>query len=420
MFAACLPGGGIDQDTAGIQPVTPTSQVSFSLLPGEARAENRWNGRVFTQDALWTHNSQQYAVWVSSAGNPIAGRRGLNDGSGWETNDLSKVSGNPLGAPTDPDEHNVYVIAVDKTGYIHIVGNVHNQPLRYIRSAESEDITAWKASRMIGTEESSVTYPIFVQRRNGALLFFYRQGSSGRGDVYLNTRSEQGWIRTGKVIDGRSSDESAYLHHVAVDNLDRIHLMFVWRGTGDPDSNNDLSYARSPDGGKTWGRADGSPLATPITHQRAEVVIDTPGSGSGLSNSGGLETDLSQQPHATVLLDRGGRPAVWHVWYRDGWKKRPVESAEGAPMRSSVVSSPSGQMWMLASSPSGAYLLELKPGGRDEDPLILANGQLGGWELPIDTQGLYRRGDVNTFLPVRGPDGTARLGVATVRLSDAG
>src|SRR5262245_60070589 len=91
------------------------------------------NGQSFIQDNLWTAGDQQYAVWVAPDGTPSAGvRRRCADG--WQQVDLGRVPGNPLAAPTNHDPHHVYAVAVDASGYVHVVGNAHGTPLRSIRS----------------------------------------------------------------------------------------------------------------------------------------------------------------------------------------------------------------------------------------------------------------------------------------------
>jgi hypothetical protein len=393
---------------------TLVASAETSVLPGRADGRHRQNARVFTQDALWTDIRGEYAVWVNAAGDPIVGRRGRPDGR-WSTFDLSRLRGNPLAAPTEPDEHNVYVIALDRDGYVHVAGNMHASPLRYVRSVRPGDITRWTTASMIGTEESAMTYPVFVRRRDGSLLFLYRQGGSGNGDVYLNAYAGGRWTRVAKVIDGRASDESPYLFHVSVDDQDVLHLMFVWRRTGEESSNGDLSYARSPDGGTHWERANGRTVPVPITHARAEIVVNTARAGYRLSNAGGLETDSLGRPHAAMLVaaERGRR--IWHVWHDGRWRRRTVTLPEPAVTRPSVVVSRSNRVYVLVSSRTAVWLVDMTNGA---DARVLANGRLDGWELPFDTQALYLHGTLRFLLPVTS-NGNEHLAVASTELADA-
>ena len=59
---------------------------------------------------------------------------------------------------------------------------------------------------MTGVDEGNVTYPEFYSLSDGDLLFVYRSGSSGRGNLVMNRYSlkEHKWSRVQDVlIDGK-------------------------------------------------------------------------------------------------------------------------------------------------------------------------------------------------------------------------
>jgi hypothetical protein len=419
-LSGCLQGDE-PGDRAGPDPPGRSARAAArGLLPIAADRHQGWNAAAFTQDHLWTAGREQYAVWVTAAGAPVVGRRRLPDGP-WTTSDLSRVRGNPLRAPTAADGHNVYAIAVDRAGYVHVAGNMHNDGLRYVRSQRPRDISAWRTARMLDTDASSVTYPMFVRRRDGGLLFFYRDGASGEGDVLLNAWNERTrtWRRVAKVIDGRASGESPYLWHVAVDGSDRLHLVFAWRGTPDATTTRDLSYASSPDGGRTWERSDGSRLAVPITHAGAEVVLDTPSRGAGMSNAGGLEIDRRGHPHAAVLL--GGR--LHHVWH-DGrrWQDREIDLPGAARGRPSVVAAPSRGVFAIVPvaatrERTTVWLVDITPGAERRDDLKLLDLNVSAYEPTFDTTGLHADGLLHLMAP--GPRGRgAGTDVVSFRVSE--
>jgi hypothetical protein len=402
-------------------PALGAPSLRFSALAATADVQYLRNARAYIQDNLWTDGNEQFAVWVDERGNAFAGKRRLPAGD-WTAVDLSTIPGDPLGLPTQPDEHNVYAIAVDASGYIHIAGNMHNGPLRYVRSRRPRDISAWAGARMVGRDESSVSYPAFVRRRDGKLLFFHRDGRSGDGDVLADVYDGRRWTRLAKVIDGRSTGESTYLSHIAVDRGGVLHMLFVWRSTSDPTTNNDLSYARSRDGGKTWERSDGT-QTTPIIHTRAEIVADTPPTGSGLSSGGGLEVDDRGRPHGAVLLGARGSATIRHVWFDDRWHVEPVDLPGVRAVRPTVVTS-GAAAFLVVPTRDDVRLVDITPGrsapGRSaRAPVLLAPVSVGGWETPFDTQALYRDGTLSVVVPRRGPGRTIGSATATMELSDA-
>jgi hypothetical protein len=397
---------------------------SLHDTPAAATADVRHlrNARAYIQDNLWTHGDDQYGVWVDDRGNALVGKRRRSDGprpdGRWSTFALSAIPGDPLALPTAADGHNVYAIAVDAAGFVHVAGNMHNDRLRYVRSTRPRDIRSWKQGRMIGTDESSVSYPAFVRRRDGGLLFFYREGSSGDGDVYANTYEDGRWRRLTKVIDGRATAESAYLSHVAVDRNDTIHLLFTWRGTSDAATSNDLSYARSRDGGRNWERSDGTGATSTITHANAEIVLDTPDEDSGLSSGGGLEVDDHGRPHGAVLLGSGAARTIRHVWFDGSWHDEDVEIPGVDAVRATVLTSGTAA-FILVPTRDDIRLVDVTPGREPRDPLLLATVSVPGWETAIDTQALYDDRRLSALVPRRGRDGTIGLTTATMELADA-
>lgn len=292
--------------------------VEFELLPVNSNGTYRFNSASFVQDNTIIYNGNQYVIVVDTKKNPIILKRDYPNGK-WDMYDLSAVVGNPLNAPTADDQHNTYSLGIDKNGYIHVAGNMHANPLRYIISKNPEDISSWEAGTMVGTQENSVTYPVFVLMPNKNLLFFYRNGGSGNGNTYVNlyNADNQKWQRQSLIFDGTVSNENAYLNRVAVDyNTGYIHLMYCWRQTSGSNTNNDICYCLSKDEGKTWGKTDGTLYDSPIKHSTAEIVVDTEDSGSGLLNQNGLDVDANGNPHGCFMMyDKNGYTQYYHVWY---------------------------------------------------------------------------------------------------------
>jgi hypothetical protein len=369
-----------------------------SKLPDGTRADLR-NGRAFIQDNLWSAGAAQYAVWVGDDGAPFAGRR-ARGGERWEIASLAALRGNPLAAPTARDEHNVYAIGVDAKGGVHVAGNMHNSPLRYVRSARPGSIGRWRAGPA-PARGRSITYPAFCALPDGTLLFWRREGIAGHGAVLvdeLDTRATE-WRPLGTVLDGRPTGESPYLHHMAIDpRSGTIHLLFEWRRGAGVESNDGVGYARSRDGGRSWETSDGRSLATPITHSTAETVIDTP-PGSGLVNGGGLTLDAEGRPHGVVRFDPPGTArSLEHVWLDDGrWEREtlPGSTVEGRP---AVAGTPDARVWLLGAS--GGRLVAVELAARRGIGRRRAIARVPrGWEAGYDSQALARRGRIETLLP---------------------
>jgi hypothetical protein len=392
-----------------------------SPLAGPLGVSAGWNGTAFINDNLWTSDNEQYAVWVGPDGSPFVGRRRLPDGA-WTMAYLGDVAGNPLAAPTVADPHNVYAIAVDAEGYVHVAGNMHADPLRYVRSVRPGSIDEWTAATMVGAEESSVTYPAFIRAPDGALLFFYRDGGSGGGDTILNRRAPGSgtWERAATLIDGRSSGENAYIQRVAVDmGRSTIHLSYVWRADEDPASNRDVSYARSEDGGRTWLASDGSALTLPMTHDTADIVLATDPGSLRLVNQGGLAVDGDGYPHAVFRTSSSaGAEGVLHVWQEGrAWRHEPLLTDRSIGGRPAVAATDGAAylVWTERDDAQRSTLWLTKLGaGPSNDEVALARLPVAGWEPTFDSVALAERKELHLLLPVTvGTDGGGTGAVAT-------
>lgn len=171
------------------------------------------------------------------------------------------------------DAHNVISMAVDGDGYLHLSFDHHGHPLRYCRSVAPDSLAFGPLEPMTGSDEADVTYPEFHTLADGSLLFAYRSGASGRGNMVINRYDLAGrrWTRVHDVLLDGQGKRNAYWQ-LCSDRNGVLHLSWVWRETWLVETNHDLCYARSADGGLTWQRSDGTPYSLPITAATAEVA----------------------------------------------------------------------------------------------------------------------------------------------------
>ena len=130
---------------------------------------------------------------------------------------------------------------------------------------------------MTGVDEKDVTYPEFYNLDGGDLLFAYRSGGSGRGNLVMNRYDvkTRKWSRVQDVLIDGERKRNAYWQ-LYVDAKGIIHVSWVWRETPDVATNHDLCYARSADGGRTWEKSTGEIYTLPITIANAEVACQIP------------------------------------------------------------------------------------------------------------------------------------------------
>ena len=174
--------------------------------------------------------------------------------------------------------------------------------MNYCRSIAPHSLELGEKEPMTGVDEGNVTYPEFYLLSGGDLLFAYRSGSSGRGNLVMNRYSlkEKKWSRVQDVLIDGENKRNAYWQ-LYVDELGTIHLSWVWRETWHVETNHDLCYARSFDNGVTWYKANDKKYDLPIRLGNAEYACRIP-QNSELIN----QTSMS--------ADAGGNPYIASYW----------------------------------------------------------------------------------------------------------
>ncbi len=280
--------------------VSPAPGSTARVLPvfDEAFAGSSVNMLADQHNTLFTHNRVQYAAFYAGDGALMLAKREL--GSDRWTTTRTRFWGKVK------DAHNTVSLIVDGDGYLHVAWSHHATPLNYCRSIKPGGLELGKRQRMTGKQESLVTYPSFYRLPDGDLLFFYRDGRSGQGNIVLNRYStrKRSWRQVhANLVDGEGA-RSAYWS-AALDAKGVLHLAWNWRETPDVATNHDLCYARSADGGETWTKSDGATLTVPITAATAEYAARIP-ERSNLMNPPAIATDPDGAAYITSYWSVAG------------------------------------------------------------------------------------------------------------------
>lgn len=287
------------------------------IAAGNGWASNSVNTVVFRHNPLTTYKNTQYIAYYDSAQRLVLGKRTLGEKN--FTIQATQYKGKAT------DAHNTISIITDGEGYLHVSWDHHNNPLRYARSVSPGSLQLTEKMPMTGKKENNTTYPEFYRLPDGNLLFLYRDGSSGNGDLMLNkydvktktwTQLQDGWING-------EGERNAYWQ-MTIDKLGNIHVSWVWRETGDVATNHDMCYAQSKDGGLTWEKSTGEKYKLPITAATAEYACRIP-QKSELINSTTMSTDEEGHPYIASYWRATDIPQYWLI-YNDGagWKTQQI------------------------------------------------------------------------------------------------
>jgi hypothetical protein len=286
--------------------------IEIPVSPGWSN--NSVNTVKFRKNALTTFKDIQFIAYYDAGGSLVLGKRKLKTPH-W---DIVKTpySGNVK------DAHNSISIAVDGDGYLHVSWDHHDTKLRYAKSKSPLSLDLGNEDSMTGIAEYKVTYPEFYNLPNGNLLFFYRSGSSGRGNMIINSYStkDKKWSQLQSNLLNGEDQRSAYWQ-AKVDKNGVIHLSWVWRESWDVSTNHDICYARSDDGGLSWEKSNGEKYTLPITAAFAEYAWKIP-QKSGLINQTSMTTDDKGNPYIASYWSENDIPQFQIVYLENGvWKK---------------------------------------------------------------------------------------------------
>lgn len=304
----------------GIAPLHAQKAPKVRLVEvGKGYSQTSVNTAVFRNNSLVTQGNEQYIAYYDAEGCLVLGKRKL--GSEKWTLNRTQYKGNVK------DAHNVISLMLDGDGYLHVSFDHHGHPLNYCRSVAPRSLQLGDKEPMTGVDEGNVTYPEFYRLAGGDLLFAYRSGSSGRGNLVMNRYDVKArrWMRVQDVLIDGEDQRNAYWQ-LYVDARGTIHLSWVWRETWHVETNHDLCYARSMDNGRTWQKANGEPYDLPIRMANAEYACRIP-QNSELINQTSMSADADGNPYiATYWRDPDSEVPQYRMVWHDGktWHSRQV------------------------------------------------------------------------------------------------
>lgn len=378
---------------------------------GEAWSGNSINTVVFRKNSLTSFNGTQFISYYDAEGFVVLGKRILGQ-PGWELK-KTRFRGNIA------DAHNSISIVLDGEGYLHMAWDHHGSKLRYCRSIQPYSLELSDEMPMTGRNEAKLSYPEFYRVPDGGLLFLYRDGGSGNGNLVINKYNIKTkiWSRLqDNLIDGEGS-RNAYWQ-ACVDAKGAIHLSWVWRESPDVASNHDLCYAVSKDGGLNWENSTGIQYKLPVTQSTAEVIVQIPRQ-SELINQTSMFADEQGRPFiASYWKGKGGIPQ-YHLVYqvRNKWIsndlgfRKTAFSLSGAGTKKIPISRPQVIGWKKGNRTELALIFRDEERGNKVSMATarlkkkikwtltdLSNYNTGAWEPSFDTDLWKESGRLHLFV----------------------
>ncbi|GAA5520683.1 BNR repeat-containing protein [Aliifodinibius salicampi] len=298
-----------------------TLSGNTEIIPvAEGWARNSINTVIFRTNSVTTFQNKQYTAFYDSDGNVMAAKRERGKKE-WEINKTG------LQADVE-DAHNSISIAVDGNGLLHLSWGMHGQEILYAQGKKPGSLEFDRQPTMTGKNEEAVTYPQFYRLPDGDLLFMYREGSSGRGNVMVNRYNieDKEWKAIQHPLIDGEGERNAYVNGIAIDEKGGWHLSWTWRESWDVATNHDIMYAYSPDEGNSWETSKGERYVLPITLDNAEIAYKIP-QGSELINQTSMTVNSEGNPVIASYWkgQNDDAPQFYVVWNNgEEWKKEKV------------------------------------------------------------------------------------------------
>ena len=297
------------------------------------------------------------------------------------------------------DNHARPVIAVDKEGYLHVVLSGHNSPVTYRCSVRPNDASEWTQAEDVGRG----TYPVVTVAGDGTLLVTMRVSPRWAGVNLFAKKPGEPWKKRSRLM-FRDPKYPAYAGyqtglawspdrktlHIVIDFYESYHTHKA-RG-----AHQAVCYMRSPDGGHTWEKSDGTPVEIPARPEQMDTLARHIGPGQpnlpppDILAQGSIVVDGKGLPHI-LYISHQEKPGQVLVATPDGkgcWKRTEVEGVTQVwpglrPMgcRGSFTIDANGDMHAL---------LEMKPygkGWKDGKPLrvmMFADSEQLAWVTSRD------------------------------------
>lgn len=187
-----------------------------------------------------------------------------------------KIGDTPL---SQYDRHGQPAILVDSDGYIHCFFGCHISAIKYSKSTNPEDISAWTAKTDIS---NYATYPQVLQLSDDTIFLFFKKRDSAPEGWYYITSTDGGnnWSSETRVTDYKS-----YGKFIADEN-DKIHFACSNSPAEGAYDRKNIQYFYRESGG-TWKNIAGTTLTLPIANTTSILVYDC---GSKSTNEPDIKT----------------------------------------------------------------------------------------------------------------------------------
>ena len=244
------------------------------------------------------------------------------------------------------DNHSRPNMTIDSQGYLHVVMGGH-QRLQWLKSKRPNDITEWTKPVSLDPKRNN-TYPVIVCGPDDTLYLTARHDTGWAGMDFYVKRPTEKWQHRGLLVRkkvGYTPGTYAAYHNGLAWGPDHktLHMSTIFFmsqarkrvGRELEGLHQAVGYMRSEDFGKTWTKADGSPIELPATTESIDLIDE------GIRDADATDKPKPGIRHCGIAVDSQNRPHVVYVRHtpeagriflvtpddNGGWERRPLQEA---------------------------------------------------------------------------------------------
>lgn len=222
------------------------------------------------------------------------------------------------------DNHARPILTADHEGYLLVVLGGHNSPVTWRRSVRPDDCLEWTSPESIGVG----TYPVLACGPDNTLYLTLRAANHAGVDFYAKPPG-QTWGLRSRIVGNASEYREAYagFHMQMMMGPDGVLHAAIDFYEGEDEAGRGLHmavcYCKSDDGGRTWMRANGTPIDTPARPEGMDVLARS-------TESRVEKLPRPEDANCGMLVDSESRPHILHLSHRRAPGELSLVSLDGS------------------------------------------------------------------------------------------
>jgi len=260
-----------------VQLLLPTGNTQVIYNRGLSQSIHPWNTSVANK------GNYLCAAYIAPAKQADQAKLRIFVGDYDTSLGIWKTQYDVAGVLTEHDHHFSPSICIDTAGYLHLFYGCHLSDLKYRKSTNPLDASAWGAEGEIH-DDFQATYPRCYVDTSGDINVWFRGPISRQYGVSISSDGGSSWARDTIIWEDSTIEaQPAYGYVNAIawydSTIARTHLAYTWRQNlpVEFEGHKHLAYAYLDDTSSKWKQRDGTEQTVPMKISNADIIYTSIG-----------------------------------------------------------------------------------------------------------------------------------------------